>query len=205
MAFCGKCGKPVQDGAAFCAACGNPMNADSAQKTAKPKVNTGSVVKLPKSISGWISIGLMVLSFIFMFLNWGSYSVKSYGMKLTVNANIFEASGMGMKASTFDIHTCLGIANIFGIIVIVAFVVYLVGKLLNIGGLVPALANFDFEKCGKIVYLLCYALAIILGFIGVIASGGLKLTVGFFVALVFYILAVIGTNEKLVSKIVPAK
>ena len=84
---------------------------------------------------------------------------------------------------------------------IVAFCLYFISSFLNINKLVPAIP-FDFKKIMRIVYFVCYALAIILCFIGTLANSG-NFTVCFYLAVVFCICAALATQPGFLEKSLP--
>ena len=210
MAFCGKCGKPVQDGAAFCASCGAPMNAAPQQpqyqqpqyqqpRQAGPAIGS-DILKIPRSLGGWIGIAAVVVSFILLFLKWWGIKVGVGGFSYSMHFSIFSSVA-------FDASALIGIAKIFGIIAIVAFVCYVISYFININKLVPAL-KMDIEKIARLVYIVCYGLALVFCFIGnlTLSEDGAKghFAAGFFIALVFYIVAILGTKRGFLEKYIPA-
>ncbi len=210
MAFCGKCGKPVQDGAAFCASCGAPMNAAPQQpqyqqpqyqqpQYQQPQYRqprqpgapiAGGLVKLPNNPARWIGIFAIFVSFILLVsVHW--YSIGGWTGRTVFVEDAFNGS------------VWFGFAKIFGIIAIVAFAVYFISYFINIKKLVPAIP-FDLEKTSLICYLVCFALAIVFAFIAVLAMRGISFTAGYFITLVFFLIALVASLPGFLEKYMPA-
>lgn len=194
--FCSRCGTQIDDNAAFCSSCGAATGvANQAPAQSAPVINTtpaspmaNGLITIPK-LTGLVSIGFAILTFIFMLLPWLSVlKITSVGI---------------LKEGMFDVNAMLGLAKVLCIINIFVFVIYLALQFVDVKKLIPQIpAHIDCKKLSAYAFGGICVLQWLFALIGIISTRGLGVTACFIIALVFIaIFAVTVLKEDLVDNL----
>lgn len=192
--FCSKCGAQLQDDAAFCGACGNrvaPTQAAPAQTTdnsysysfndntsnnsnssGAPQMFGNGAITIPNKVD-LISIGLSVLTFIFILLPW----LDVWGL---------ESVGM-LREGMFDVSAMFGLAKVVCIINIILFVVYLIAQFVDVKKFVPQIPeHIDLKKFSAYAFIGGCVLQWIFALLGRMTNDFyIELTACFVIAIIF--------------------
>lgn len=140
---------------------------------------------------------IALLGFIFIFLDW----IKVKTGNSSVSAGFFDGKW-------FNIQFFYGMAKVFVIIAIIAFIVYVVSCFIDLKKIIPSLKNIDLNKWIPLSYFGVYALAIVCAFLGGLIAGesesyfGITMSINYLPAIGWY-LGLITTASGLILTLKP--
>lgn len=143
-------------------------------------------------------MSITLLSFCLSFIHWYKFDGYSEG---------FGPYGRYGDGALSDVNALMVIVQIFLIINIVVFALYILTGIINFGALVPQLRNVDLHRILHIVYYSVLAFCIVFGLIGALVGGSYTypgitfdydttIAGGWIVSLIFMLLGIVFVIKK---------